>query len=163
MAISTVIKHLHDGKITLSDGTGTPVTLVVPFSAGDLSISGLQETQNAVNKYESRGVLHTVRHGARSFPSGSFSFMVPEYTNSSIGVAIDFALQQNAYSANISTLVPTEVYAFDIILETEGTDLADGKDHLITMTDCVCTLDVSEGEPNSATLSFECLGTVTYT
>ncbi len=163
MAISTVVKHLHDGSITLSDGTGSPVTLVVPFSTGDLSTDGEQETQNAVNAYETRGVLHTVRHGAKSYISGSFSFMVPEYTNSSIGVAIDFLKQQNAYSGNNSTLVPTEVYAVDIILTTEGTDLGDGKDHTTTLTDCVCTIARAEGEPNTASISFTCYGTMTDT
>ena len=43
MAASAVIKHFTDGSITLKDGTGTPVTLTVPFSAGDLSLSGLAQ------------------------------------------------------------------------------------------------------------------------
>ena len=161
MALSTIVKHLYDGTITLSDGTGTPVTLVVPFSTGDLTISGLQETQRAVVKYESRGVLNTVRHAARTYPSGSFSFQVPEYMNALVGNALDFALQQNGYSGNLSTLTPTEVYGIDIILTTAGTGLGDSKNHTITLTDCVCTVEVAEGEPNNGTISFECLGTVT--
>ena len=161
MALSTIVKHLYDGTITLSDGTGSPVTLAIPFTSGDLTISGLQETQRAVVKYEARGVLTTVRHAARTFPSGSFSFQVPEYMNAAVGNALDFALQQNGHSGNISTLTPTEVYGIDIILTTEGTDLGDAKDHTITLTDCVCTVDIAEGEPNAGTINFECLGTVT--
>ena len=161
MALSNIIKTLYDGTITLSDGTGSPVTLVVPFSTGDLNMSGLQETQRSVMKLETRGTLNTVRHGSRTYPAGSFTAYLPEYMNALVGNILDFVFQSNGYSANISTLTPTEVYGIDIILTTEGTDLSDAKDHTITMTDCVCTAEVVEGEPNAVSISFECLGTVT--
>ena len=32
MAFDTVVRHDTDGSITLLDGTGTPVTIVVPFT-----------------------------------------------------------------------------------------------------------------------------------
>ena len=73
MAVSTVIKHFTDGTIELADGTGTPVTLTVPFSQGDFSISGVQESQKAVNVYQSRGTLHSLRLGEKTFVTGSFS------------------------------------------------------------------------------------------
>ena len=56
MAASTIIKNLNDGTITLSDGTGSPVTLVVPFSVGDLTISDLKQKQNETARYETRGI-----------------------------------------------------------------------------------------------------------
>ena len=37
MAASLVVKHLYDGAISASDGTGAPVTLSIPFTMGDLS------------------------------------------------------------------------------------------------------------------------------
>ncbi len=161
MALSTILKHLYDGSLTLSDGTGAAVTLAVPFDVGDVSVEGLQQTQREVTAYETRGVLNTVRHTKRSYPSGSFSVQLPEYMNSSAGNVVDFLMKTNGYSANVSTLVPTEVYAVDVILTTEGTDQGDAKDHVITMTDCACVASIAEGEPNTVNVSFTCYGTVT--
>ena len=44
MAYSTVPKTKRDGKITLKDGTGTPVTLEVAYEDGNFSFS--QQAQN---------------------------------------------------------------------------------------------------------------------
>lgn len=163
MPASTVIKQLHDGIISMSDGTGTPIILSVPFTVGDLKIQGIQETQRSVNKYEARGVLRSVRHGARTYASGSFSFMVADYSDATNDTAIDFLLRQNGYSGNIGTLTPDEVYAVDIKLTVEGTDLGDSADHTIELGDCVCTVGHDEGEPNMVTVSFEILGAIAWT
>lgn len=164
MAASTVIKHLYDGSIQLKDGTGTPVTLTVPFSRGDLSISGLHQTQKNVTAYETRGTLHSVRYTSRTYPTGSFSFMIADYSHATNNTAIDFVMKSNSYSANVTTLTsPAEVYAIDIVLTVEGSNFNDeGGDHTITLTKCVCTMDVAEGEPNAATLNFTCYGSVAF-
>ena len=159
---STVIKHFTDGSMSFSDGTGSPVTLAVPFCVGDMSLSALTAVQRAETAYETRGVLNSVRLGARVYPTGSFSFQSAEYTDATLVTAQDYILKQGSFSANISTLLPTEVYAFDIIWTVEGTDLGDAADHVCTITDCRVTLDVGEGEPNTHTLSFTIYGTVTW-
>jgi len=154
MAVSTVIKHFTDGTISLEDGTGTPVTLTVPFSQGDFSISGLQESQKAVNVYQSRGTLHTLRKGEKTFVTGSFSAMLADVSDSSAGALLDFVRKTNAYSANASTSGSGDVYTIKITLTIEGTDLGDSADHTIVLDDCACTADVSEGEPDSISISF---------
>ena len=164
MAASIVEKTLYDGLITLSDGTGTPVTLVVPFSIGNLKVSGLSQTLREVLKFEARGVLTSVRLGKRRYPTGSFSFQVADYSDATNQTVIDFLLKTGSYSANISTLgSAADVYAVTIKLTVEGTDRGDSADHTVTMTNCVCTLDVEEGEPNMGSVSFEILGAVTFT
>ena len=165
MAASLVVKHLYDGSISATDGTGTPVSLVIPFTTGDLSISGLSATQNATVAYESRGVLTAVRKAARTYPSGSFSFQVADYSDAVDQTAIDYFLKANSYSANISTLAAgadADVYTVDLVFTVEGTDLGDTADHTVTLTDCDVTMDVSEGEPNSASISFTCYGAVVF-
>ena len=163
MAASTVIKHLYDGAITLADGTGVPVTLVVPFTVGDLSVTGLAETQSNVVAYETRGTLNSVRHTSRTYPSGSFSFQVADYSDGTDQTAIDFLLKQSSYSANVSTLGSNaEVYTVDVTLDVEGTDFGDTADHSIALTDCHFTIDHSEGEPNTVSCSFTCYGSVTF-
>lgn len=164
MAASTVIKHDQDGVIKLTDGTGTPVTLVVPFSQGDFSVSGIAKTLKEIIKYESRGVLHTVRYGARTYPSGSFTAMLADISDATDGTVIDYIRRTGLYATNVSTLGATaDVYAITLTLTIEGSDHDDSADHTIVLTSCVCTVDVSEGQPNTITVNFECLGTVTMT
>ena len=162
MAASTVIKHLYDGTITASDGTGSPVTLVIPFSTGDLSVSALSQVQRATVAYEARGVLTSVRKAARTYPSGSFSFQVADYSDAVDGTAIDFFLKANSYSANVSTLgASADVYTVDLLLTVAGTVLGDAANHTVTLTDCDVTMDIAEGEPNTGTITFTCYGSVT--
>lgn len=163
MAASTVIKHFTDGTLTLSDGTATPVSLVIPFDTGDLSYSGQQQTQQDVVAYQTRGALHSVRHAARNFVTGSFSFMVADFSDATDQTAIDFLLKLGSYNGNTTTLTNSpEVYAVDLLWTVEGTDHGDAADHTCTMTDIVCTLDMAEGEPDTVTVSFTCYGSITY-
>lgn len=165
MAASTVIKHLYDGEIAVEDGTTpTAVSLTVPFTVGDLSLSGLAQTQNEVVAYETRGTLHTVRHSSRTYPSGSFSAQLADYSDGTDQTLLDFLLGQASYSANVSTLgANAEVYGVKLTLTVEGTDHGDSADHTIVLDDCVCTLDVAEGEPNTVSVSFTVYGSVSFT
>ena len=164
MPASTVIKHLYDGAIKLTDGTGTPVTLTIPFTVGDLKLSGLAETQKNVVAYEARGTLASLRHTSRTYPTGSFSFQIADYSDATNLTAIDFLRQTGAYNANLSTLgTASDVYTLDITLTVEGTNFGDGSDHTIVLEDCHCTLDPSEGEPNSVSVNFTVYGNVTFT
>jgi len=151
---STVVKHFTDGTIEFADGTGTPVTLTLPLGIGDFSASGFQESQQDVSVYQSRGVLRSLRKGAKNFVSGSFSAMLADISDASAGDAIDFVLQQNAYSGNTSTLSASDVYAIKVTLTIEGTDLGDAADHTIVLDNSVVTLDISEGEPDTIAFSF---------
>lgn len=164
MAASTIVKHLYDGTLKAQDGTGVPLFIVVPFSVGDFALSGLSQKQNATVAYEARGVLTSVRKAARTYPSGSFSFQIADYSDAVDETAADFFLKQNAYSAAVSTLgASADVYTCDLVWTIAGIALGDVADHTITLTDCDVTLDMSEGEPNSGSISFTCYGTVTMT
>ena len=151
---STIVKHFTDGSIEFADGTATPVTLTLPFSQGDFSVSGLQEAQRAVNAYQSRGSLHTVRKGEKTFVTGSFSAMLADVSDSSAGNAIDFCLKQNAYSGNTTTLGSGDLYTVKVTLTIAGTALGDAADHTIVLDDCAISMDVSEGEPDTISFSF---------
>lgn len=164
MAASTVIKTLYDGYIKLRDGSPTPVELVVPFSVGDLKLDSLKRRQRTTAKYETRGVLRSVRLTSRIYATGSFTAYSADYSDATEQTVIDFLRQQGAYAGNISTLGATaEVYTIDIILVVEGTDLGDPADHTWTASDCDCTFAPSEGDPNSLGISFEILDDVSFT
>lgn len=160
MAASTVIKHVTDGSITLEDGTGSPVTLVVPFTSGDLSVDGLQNSLRAVQAYQTRGTLHSVRLAAREFPSMSFSAMLADVSDGTAGTLIDYCLKQGSYASNVTTLTGSDVYAIKVTLTIEGTDLGDSADHTIQMDDVHVTVAVAEGEPDTVTISGTVYGSV---
>jgi hypothetical protein len=161
MAISTVTKNLNDGSLALEDGTGPPVTLTVPVSVGDTTISNLRAVSgitgelNEVVAYETRGKLDGVRHTSRVYPEGSFTVHFREFTSAAVGVVLDFIRRVNAYSANASTLgANADVYTVKITLTVEGTDHGDGADAVIVLDDCHCTADFAEGDPNTLTISY---------
>ena len=165
MAASEVIKHLYDGELYLVDGTAvTPIELIVPFSIGDFSLSGLVADQRDIKIYKVRGIKQSIRLGEETEPTGSFSCDVADYSDAADKTVADFVLQQASYSANITTLQNcNEVYTLNLVWNVEGTDCGDAADHVITCTNCRVTMDMSEGEPNTLSFSFVVLGTVTMT
>lgn len=154
MAASTIIKQDTDGTITLLDGTGSPITHAVPFTQGDLSIEGLGPALREVVRHETRGTLHSVRYGARTYPTISFSAMVADYSDGTDQTAVDFILKNGSYSSNVSTLGSgAEVYTFSVQLDIEGTDHGDAADHQIVALNVDGTLSVTEGQPNTISFS----------
>jgi hypothetical protein len=68
-------------------------------------------------------------------------------------------LKGGPFSGNTST-VSGEVYTIDIRLTVEGTDYGDSADPTITLSDCYCTIDFSEGDPDTLSVSFTCYGAI---
>ena len=172
MALSTSIKTSHDAAITLKDGTGTPVTLAVPVTIGDETISELMAASTVTSEYnetiafEARGKLTGIRHGARIYPSGSFSVQFREFTNATAGAVLDFIRQTGGYSGN-ATSAPSafgsDVYLIDLLITVEGTDRGDGADHTITMTDCRMVAEFATDVPDTLSIAWTCYGTITAT
>jgi hypothetical protein len=161
MALDSFVKSDVEGTITLSDGTGTPVTMVLAFDQGDLSITGLKQTLNETEKYERRGRLKSVGPGSRIYPSLSFSAMVHQFTDATASVLSDFVLKANKYSGNVSTLGTSHpVYALKVTFDLEGTDFG-GADSQVILDDVVMTMDFAEGRPSSFSIAGEVLGAVT--
>lgn len=164
MAYSTIPKVRRDAALTLKDGTGVPVTLVVAYEEGNMTFDQPLDDQTVIR---SRSVIKTVRKSDEQPITGSFTFFFREFTSSDAGGVRDFVTGSNAYSANISTGTAgtpyVEHYCVDIQFDVEGTDLGDSKDHVATFSKCVCSLSFSEGDPDTWSLSFTCYGGVSYT
>lgn len=159
MALSTFIKNFSHGSLTLSDGTGTPETLSVSYDNGDFSVTGLSPSLREVAAYESRGSLNSLAHTTRTYPSGSFTAQMAEFSEATTGTLADFILKGGSFSSNTST-VSGEIYTIDIQLTVEGTDFGDDADATITLSDCYCTIDFAEGDPNTFTVNFTVYGSV---
>ena len=163
MAVSSIVKSAIDGTITLSDGTGTPVTLALSFDLGDLSITGLSQRLNEVVAVQRRGKLASIRHGARTFPQLTFSAYITSYTGvtSAPGSIMDFVTGTGVYSANTSTS-SGDVFTCDVTFDIEGTDLGDSADGQIVVADVHFAFDLSEAtDGNTVSLTGTIYGSVT--
>ena len=163
MALSGVIKTGFDsGTIAVADGTGPPLSVTVRFDNADFSISGLRDQLRESTQFQGRGKLRSLRKTSRVFPSGSFSIMVAEFSESGTGTLNDLILGTAAtpYAARASTTTALgDVMTFDITFTMEGTDQGDAADHTLVLNDCeITSIDFSEGEPNSCTYAFTMYG-----
>jgi len=162
MPISSVVKNFRDGTITLADNGIN--TLTIQYEAGDLSLSGVNQGQVEHTKYLDRGELGSIRRTNRSFPTGSFSCQMTEFSDASNTNIWDLVNKTGAFSAAVSTLgANADLYTLKITLVVEGSNFGDPSDHTLEMDDCRCTIDFSEGDPSSFTINFEVLGTITAT
>ena len=162
MPISSVVKNFRDGTITVADNGIN--TLTIQYEAGDLSLSGVNQGNYEHTKYLDRGDLGSIRKTNRSFPTGSFSCHMTEFSDASNTNIWDLVNRTGAFSAAVSTLgANADLYTLKITLSVEGTNFGDSSDHTLEMDDCRCTIDFAEGDPNSFTLNFEVLGTITAT
>ena len=166
MAYSTLPKTRRDGTITLSDGTGTPVTLEVAFEEGAFSMDTPKEAQTVIRD---RGEIVTVRKGdSEPSASGSFTAFFRQFTDGSeAGSILDFINKTGHYSSNLSTGSSgtpfVEFYCIDIEYKAAAGSLGDAETHEATLSKCVCTASFTEGDPSSFTINFTCYGGVTYT
>lgn len=162
MASSTVIKNLCDGTITLKDGTGTPIDVVIRFDNADFSIDRIQEDLREVVAYQHRGVLSSVRHTTRFFPTFSFSCAMSEFTSASDNNAADAILKNGAFASGVSTLGSSaDVYTLDVVITVEGTNYGDSGDHTFTLEDAHCQIGWSDGDPATFSISGTVYGAIT--
>jgi hypothetical protein len=165
MAISTVAKNFRDGSLVLSDATGSPISVTVQYTGGDFSVSGLRQANKDINKYLDRGDFFSARKTNQVFPTFSFTAIFTDLTDGSEKTLVDACLKTGAFAAGVSTLgANADVWALKAVFTVEGTDLGDSADHVITLNDCVISdVSISEGDPDTFSISGELLGTITMT
>lgn len=169
MAYSSVVKTRRDSKITLKDGTGSPVTLEIDYEEGNLSLDGIGAAISAQTIIRDRGVVKVVRRGDEE-PSatGSFTAYFRQFTDASeAGSLLDFINKTGNYSSNTSTGTAgspyVEEYCIDLVYFVEGTDLGDDADHQVTLSKCICQVSFSEADAGSTfTINFTCYGGLAY-
>jgi len=162
MAYSTAPKVRRDGKITLKDGTGTPVTLEVAYEEGNFSFDQTKSDRIVIRD---RGTIVSVRKGDDQPITGSFTIYMRQFTSASAGSVLDFINKTNAYSSNqsVSSTVATDEYAINIVFEVDGDAVGDTDgDTTATFDTCICLASFSEGDPNQITVSFECYNGIVY-
>jgi len=161
MALTTEpwVSNFGTGTMTLKDGTGTPLTAVVQFDQGTLTLSGVKVDLRQVEKYEYRGVLTSVRKTGRAYPSGSFTCGIGEFSEASAGTVLDLIHADSVYSARVSTRTGGDVVTFDLDIAIEGTDFG-GADGSLVLEDIDIGWDYSMGNADTLSFNFEVLGDI---
>lgn len=163
MPISDFVKTNVHGSFTLSDGTGTPVTLTGAYDLGDVAISGLSGPfLNEVVNHERRGNYVSSSYGARRYPQISFSAYLTGEGASAPGSLQAFLMKAAPYASNVSTLGSGRVYAVKFVLNIEGTDFGDAADWSATFNHCIPT-DLSFAEQvdgNRFSITLQCVGSI---
>lgn len=166
-APSSQPKNFRGGVYRMSDGTGTPVTLVIPMGQGDLAGGTLAEYLNEPVIYMARTLIIGLGYGAPRPPQVSLTFLVGNLiggTNTAPGSPLEFAVKKGAYSANVSTLGANRDMTFDLRLTIEGTAWGDSADETIDFEDCRADFDFAElGEGNKFSVTLTVLGSVVIT
>jgi hypothetical protein len=162
MATSSIIKNMADGTITFKDGTGTPIVCTVRFDNADFSVDGLKAKLRETNAYQHRGVLSSVRHTTRTFPTFSMTCSMSNFTSAGADTVSDAILKNGAFAAAVSTLgANADVYTLDVTITEEGTTFGDAADHAFSLEDCELSMSYAEGDPNTFSISGTCYGAVT--
>ena len=161
MLISAVVKNFRDGTITLSDATTpTPLSVIVQYEAGDFSITGLNQGNLEATTYLDRGDLGSVRLTSRTFPSFSFTAHMTDLSDATNKTLWDAVNKTGAFAAAVSGITGSDVYGLKVLLSVEGTNFADPTDHTLELNGCHLTIDFSEGDPNSFSLTGTVYGTI---
>ena len=166
MAYSTLPKTRRDGVITLKDGTGSPVELIIAYEEGNLTFDTPKAAQTVIRD---RGVISTIRKGDdEPVASGSFTAFFRQFTDGAeAGSILDFVNKTGHYASNISTgLTGTpfvEFYCVSLEYVIDATALGDAAATTATLTKCVCTASFTEGDPSSFTINFTSYGAIAYT
>jgi len=161
---STIVKNFRDGTIKIQDNTGTPIAITVAYEEGNFSISGLQQDLTEVAAYMDRGSLSNLRKTNQVFPTFTFSAYMTHFTSGGSGAIsiLEFIKQQDGGSSLTSQSASKgDVMTFEVQIKVEGTDFGDTSDHQITLQECVLSVDYSEGDPSSFSVSGTCYGAVT--
>jgi len=165
--ISSVAKNMRDGTLLIEDGTApTALDLTVQYEAGDFSISGLSQGLKDVATYLDRGDLFSVRHTNQTFPSLSFSAHLTDISDTGGGASetlpdIIMRTTGSPFAAAVSTLgANADVYTLSLkwTIAEPG-----GGTHTVTCDDVHCSIDMSEGDPNSFSVSGTVFGSITLT
>ena len=76
----------------------------------------------------------------------------------------DLARKTGAWASAVSTLgANADAMTYKLTWACEGTNFGDSADHTLIMDSCRITLSISEGDPNSFSVSGIVYGTITAT
>lgn len=156
---SNIAKTKRDGKVTLEDGAGA--SYIANFNVGDFT---WESTRPALLVIRDRNTIVGARSGDDPEITFSFTAHLRALTSSTADALLDFIGGTMAGSSLAST-GPTgyEPFLCTVKFLIDAKSIGDTADYLATFSRCFLTASVTEGEPDSISISGVCLGGVAYT
>ncbi len=159
MAESTIVKVRRDGELKFSDGTGSPLTYTVSYENGNASFTREKAERIVIRD---RGIIVGSRKGDDPVLTITFDVHMRVLTTAQLtDLTLIDVLDNTGNVATIpwvKTSVQHEEWNLDLILTIEGTDHGDAGDSVATFANCIFTWDFSEGDPNTISVTAECMG-----
>ena len=158
MPESTIVKTKRDGLLVIADNGGVN-SLTVAFEAGDLSLS---IPGPGINNFLDRGRIGAtpaIRYGDDQPITGTFTAYLRDFDDGGTGTTGTLAeiIAQSGVVAStwVSTMGANgEVQTYTLTWTVEGTDHGDPNDHVCQLDFCAFTGSISEGDPDTISLSF---------
>lgn len=164
MSLSTTVKTTGDGSLILSDGTGTPLTLAVRFSNGDVNVGGLTNSLRDVTTIVARQKTIGLRKGAPVYPTIAFSCYLTDLGEATSGTILNWEGKTSPYASRIKTHSIGDLDTYNVKLTIEGTDHGDAADQSINCKDVHGTWTFTEEDGgNKAAFSGVIYGDVVLT
>ena len=161
MAESTTVKVRRDGEIKFLDASGSPKTYTVSYENGNLSF-GREKADRIVIR--DRGTIVGSRKGDDPTLTVSFDVHMRMLTTAAGGTDLTLVdvLDNTGNVATIPWVKASEAHE-EWNLNVQFT-LEDGAtDQVATFTACIFTWEFSEGDPDTISVTAECMGGYTAT
>lgn len=156
---SNIAKTKRDGQVTLVDGAAA--TYIANFNVGDFT---WEATKPALLVIRDRNSIIGSRKSDDPEISFSFTAHLRALTSATADVLLDFVSGNMAGSALTSTGGNGyEQFLCDVKYKIDATAIGDSSDYMATFSKCLLTATITEGEPDSISISGICLGGVAYT
>ena len=155
MPESLIVKTKRDGTLTIADNAGAN-TFTVAFESGDLSLT---IPGPGVGLFLDRGIITSppaIRYTDDAPITGTFSAYLRDFSDAAYATLMEIISQSGEVASTwVSTMGANgEVQTYTLSWLVEGTDHGDVSDHLCVLDHCAFTGSISEGDPDSISLSF---------
>jgi len=158
MAESTIVKVRRDGEVQFVDGSGSPKSYTVSYENGNVSF-GREKAERIVIR--DRGAIVGSRKGDDPVLTITFDVHMRSFTTSAGTDLTICDVMDN--TGNVATIPwakkssAHEEWNLDLKFTVENTDHGGGADYVVTFSTCIFTWEFSEGDPNTISVTAECM------
>jgi len=155
MSESTILKTKRDGVLKLSDN-GAANEYTVSYEAGDLSIAIPGPSVISPLDRGSLGSPPSLRYSDDAPITGNFTAFLRDLGDATYATLSEIITQTGDVGDNwVSTMgTDGEVFTLDLEWTISGTVHGDASDHVLSLSHCVVSGSLSEGDPDQISISF---------
>lgn len=146
-----------DGVLTISDGAA--LSFAVPYTDGDLQLSGVRKGGMQVQIFKTRGRAYSVRETEDAPVAYAFSCHFNGLDDATSAAMLDIVAKLGTWASATSTL-PTsagDAWMVQLAWAIEGTARGSTADHSFTLKYCTIACDIQEGTPSTLSISGEAI------